>query len=102
MQTSDLRRIVQEDGIRWTLHATDEAAAEAIAQEDAAAALQTLEIIEDYPTAHYGAASLVLVQSAAGPLHMVLGHAVRPVAVVTIYRPNLRPEEWTSDFRHRI
>ena len=61
-----------------------------------------LEVIEDYPRDLRGAGSLVLTTLPDGrPLHVVLAHAENRLRVVTAYRPDERPWEWSEDFRFR-
>jgi len=49
-----------------------------------------------------GESHLVCGWTLAGrPLHVVFGIGRRPVKVVTVYRPDLHPEQWQGDFRTR-
>lgn len=70
-----------------------------ISREEVVEAVLSGEIIEDYPTHHYGPLCLILGWTAAGrPLHVVASVAIRP-RIVTVYEPNL--ERWESDWKTR-
>jgi hypothetical protein len=103
MDSAALRAVFRSQRVIWTLHAVLEAAADAMGQDEAEAAVaKDGEVIEDYPGDVRGASCLVLAHLADGrPLHMVIGYAREPFRIITVYRPDLRPELWSPDFRTR-
>lgn len=73
---------------------------------------RAVEVIEDYPSDPRGASCLILSFVGNRPIHSViafpspraaaqLGHSAVAV-LITVYRPDQRPTEWSSDFKQRL
>jgi hypothetical protein len=65
------------------------------------------QMIEYYPSTGRGPSCLILSWiSPQEPVHTVIAYpayGITSVAImVTVYRPNLRPQEWSSDFCTRM
>jgi len=100
----------------WTVesfHAAREAIADHLKIDDIWASIcsPTAEIIEDYPTDPRGASCLILSFVGAQPIHTVVAHPAKRRAtqlgvamlaiLITVYRPDDRPLEWSGDYRTR-
>lgn len=98
-----LLRLLRAQAPVWTAHARREADAEFLLPNDVTYALEHgITIVEDYPNSPRGAACLVLAHLEDGrPVHVVMGYSVKPPCIVTVYRPDLQPHRWSSDFRSR-
>ena len=60
------------------------------------------EVIEDYPNDPKGASCLILAWVGLdSPIHACIGYAGSQPLIITVYRPNLKPEAWSEDFRTR-
>lgn len=106
----DVRR-----GVRLvSTHALSEAIADGLRPADVWAGIagSTAEVIEDYPHDPRGASCLILCFVQGRPVHSVVAYPSKRLAaqrqlsslpfMVTVYRPDLRPHEWSSDFRTRV
>ncbi|HUY75447.1 MAG TPA: DUF4258 domain-containing protein [Ktedonobacterales bacterium] len=95
-------------------HALNEAIADQLDPFDIWDSLlnQTTEAIEDYPNDPRGASCLLLSFVGSSPIHSViafpspraaaqLGHSAVAV-LITVYRPDQRPTEWSPDFKRRL
>ena len=114
----DLNALKQAIGTGRTVvtgHAFIEMLADGIADEQEiwSSILATGELLEDYPTASRGACCLLLCSLPDGrPLHTVVAYpsprvaaqlAVAAAAVlITVYRPDQHPHEWSADYRTRL
>ena len=101
--TGELRALLSQRVLEWSAHAVVRAAERNLDHALVSTALSGgLEVIEDYPRDLRGAGSLVLTTLPDGrPLHVVLAHSESRLRVVTAYRPDERPWEWSEDFRFR-
>jgi|GEM_PF-598328 len=101
--TGELRALLAQRVLDWSAHAVVRAAERNLDHAMVSASLSGgLEVIEDYPRDLRGAGSLVLTTLPDGrPLHVVLAHSENRLRVVTAYRPDERPWEWSEDFRFR-
>lgn len=71
-----------------------------IAQADVIQAIQSGEIIEQYPDDYPYPSCLLLGLTAAGkPLHAVCGQGEGEAWMITAYHPN--PNEWEADLKTR-
>lgn len=88
-------------GLRWTRHATDEAANDGLlAEEVEEAPAVEARIIEANPQDARGASTLVLAHLSDGTaVHALIGHGQQPWAVITVYIPD--PARWNSDYTER-
>jgi hypothetical protein len=84
---------------RYTIHGAQQRIARGIQRQEIEEAIAAGEIIEDYPTHHYGPACLILGQTNRGKaLHLLC--SVQPmVDLVTVYEPD--PHEWERDLKTR-
>ena len=88
------------EAFEFSLHATDQTILRGISVNEIREAIQTGEIIEDYPDDKYGPSCLILGFTDAGrPLHIQCSYPRRPlIKIVTVYEPD--PTEWIN-YRER-
>ncbi len=101
---NSIRESVGKGDIVYSLHAIEEMSEEGIAFEEIHSAVLAREsaIIESRTDDPRGESHLIFGLTLKGhPLHVVFGIAQRPIKIVTVYRPDLHPERWESDFRSR-
>ena len=93
-----IRRCVRERKIHWTYHVNMRLAGRYLSRDEILNAVDTYEIIEQYPEDKYLPSYLVL---AATSFHVQFAADVSGdnVRVVTAYRPDLN--EWESDLKTR-
>ena len=83
----------------YAVHGDEKRDEREISREEVVEAILSGEIIEDYPTHHYGPLCLILGWTAAvRPLHVLASVAIRP-RIVTVYEPD--PERWERDLKTR-
>jgi len=84
----------------YSLHALDQSIRKGIAGEEIEEAVESGEVIEDYPDDKYGPSCLVFGRTREGrPLHIQCTHPKRRrVKIITVYEPE--PEHWI-EFRKR-
>jgi len=95
---------VRKRELLFTIHALEEMSEDDISFQEVFEAVQSTdaEVMESRLEDPRGESHLVLGRTGHGrPLHMVFGLAHQRVKLVTTYRPDLRPERWTADFRKR-
>jgi hypothetical protein len=109
-----LQDAIRQDQLFASGHAAREALADGINVDAVWASLaQTaIEVIEDYPNEPRGPCCLLLCFVQGRPIHTVISYPSKRYAaqrqvnslafMVTIYRPDLRPHEWTPDYRVRL
>jgi hypothetical protein len=85
-------------------HTQDEMRHERFTSADIFEALtaSVAEIIEDYPHDPRGASCLILSRTEGRPIHLIVTTPPRPLFIITVYDPSLRPERWSPDFRRRL
>jgi hypothetical protein len=89
------------DAIRWTEHAMLRLIKRGISRNDVKHALESGEIIEQYPDDYPYPSSLVLgVSDSDERFHIVCGYGENELWIITAYHPDLG--EWTDDFRKRV
>ena len=92
-----------EHKVKWSRHALNELALEPMSVSDVETALQSAEVIEDYPHLHrYLPDCLALAFiSSDEPIHCVvaINEAYDYILIVTVYRPT--EQEWEDDWRTR-
>ena len=96
----DIRAKFVRDEFEFSRHAVDQSILRDIRVVEVREAVQSGEIIEDYPDDKYGPSCLIfgLTQSKR-PVHVQCSYPSRPVLmVITLYEPNLA--KWI-DFRIR-
>lgn len=97
--TATIAQATAQGQYRYTIHGAQQRIERGIRRREIEEADADGEIIEDYPTHHYGPAFLVFGKTAAGrPLHILF--VLEPVlAIVTLYEPD--PDEWEEDLKTR-
>jgi len=98
-----IRQCAEAGRVKWSTHATGEAAAEDLDQDQIIQALAAGEIIEDYPWQHRQLPDcLVLGWLPDGlPVHACVGvdESNGRIFIITVYRPT--EEKWENDWRTR-
>ncbi|MFQ5857511.1 MAG: DUF4258 domain-containing protein [Anaerolineae bacterium] len=98
-----IRRKATERKVKWSRHALNELASEPMSVGDVETALQSAEVIADYPHLHrYLPDCLVLAfVSPDEPIHCVvaINEPHDYILIVTVYRPTT--QEWEDDWRTR-
>lgn len=113
MDLDAIQQHIRGNAILTTAHALLEAIAENIELDDvwASIASPSAELVEDYPSDPRGPSCLILSSIGGRSVHSVVAYpAIRlaatmakpsMVVLVTVYRPDNRPNEWSSDYRQR-
>jgi hypothetical protein len=109
-----LRQAIQQEYTLLTRHARDELIADVLEEEQVWTSIldTTAEIIEDYPADPRGPSCLILSFVQEQPVHTVVAYPSRRfatqrqlpalVVLITAYRPDRRPAEWSADYRTRL
>ena len=86
-----------------TIHAERERQADKITTGELEAALQSCDLIEDYPEDARGHSCLALGFAGTRPVHTVctIKDDPRELVLITVYDPSLRPGKWDVGFRRR-
>ena len=101
IEIHDLRMLCNDDAVRWTDHILKRLMQRGITQDDVLQAIQTGEIIDQYPDDYPFPSCLILGLSVAGKsLHVVCGLGLDEVYMITAYYPN--PGEWDIEFRKKV
>ncbi|HEY7832680.1 MAG TPA: DUF4258 domain-containing protein [Ktedonobacterales bacterium] len=97
-----------------TAHAANEAVADHLFLDAIWASVidQSAGVVEDYPNDPRGPSCLILSAINSRPIHTVVAYPAKRLAaqrqipavavLITVYRPELRASEWSSDFRTRL
>lgn len=97
---ADLQSLCNSGFIRWTVHAMQRLIQRNISQDEVIEAIQSGEIVEQYPNDYPYPSCLVLGITIAGKhLHVVCGRGVKEVWMISAYTPN--PAEWETDLKTR-
>lgn len=101
MNLQELRETVSEGRIEWKKHVLQRLAERNILQEEVIKALQSGEVIEDYPDDKPYPSSLFLASAHNVPLHVVASfdEGNKLAYIITAYRPSAQSFE--SDYRTR-
>jgi hypothetical protein len=115
MDLSALKQTIAQGAVEVTQHAYEALLADGVTAQQTiwASLLTSAELVEDYPNASRGACCLLLSFLPDGrPLHSVVAFpaprvarrltAPAAVVLITVYRPDLRPREWSADYRTRL
>ena len=91
---------ISADEFEFTRHATDQSILRQITVQDLRDAIQSGEIIEDYPDDKYAPRCLILGFTKSGrPLHIQCSHPSRSIIkIITLYQPD--PALWI-DYKMR-
>ncbi len=95
-----IRQAFRETRYEYSLHAVDQSILRHIFRTEVEEAIETGEIIENYPEDKYGPSCLVYGTTIQGrPLHIQCSYPSRPkIKIITVYQPD--PKEWI-DYRKR-
>lgn len=97
---SDLQNLCKSGSVRWTVHMLQRLIQRNLSQDEVIEAIQSGEIIEQYPNDYPHPSCLVLGITIAGKyLHVVCGRGVEEVWMISAYSPN--PVEWETDLKTR-
>ena len=96
-----IKGCVGERKILWTYHVNMRLRGRYISREEIFDAIESFEIIEEYPKDKYLPSYLIYAESKGSPIHLLVAVDVVNVSIriVTAYRP--RSEEWGKDYRRR-
>ncbi len=96
-----IRQAFKDAGYEYSLHAVDQSILRHILRKEIEEAIESGEIIEDYPKDKYGPSCLIYgttIQSR--PLHIQCSYSSRPkIKIITVYQPD--PEEWIGYRKRR-
>ena len=97
----DLRKLCNDDAVRWTDHILKRLMQRGITQDDVLQAIRTGEIIEQYPDDYPFPSCLILGLSVLKKsLHVVCGLGLGEIYMITAYYPNLT--EWDDKLRKKV
>lgn len=100
MDTVDLQKLCGDRAIRWTAHVLKRLLQRNISQADVIQAIQSGEIIEDYPDDYPFPSCLLLGTDVNGDaLHVCCGLGHGEIWMITAYHPNF--DEWEADLKTR-
>lgn len=94
-----IKTAVVKGKYRYTIHGAKQRIARRLKREEIEDALESGEIIEDYPDHHYGPACLLLGKTAQGKKIHILCSLQEIMGIITVYEPNLI--EWEEDLKTR-
>ena len=94
------KAILEEKRYEFSIHAVDQSILRKITRQQMHEAIETGEIIEDYPEDKYGPSCLILGWTKKRrPLHIQCSYPTRAkIKIITLYDPD--PKEWI-DFKIR-
>lgn len=92
----EIKRKFIKDAFELSKHATDQSILHEISVREIREAIDSGEIIEDYPLDKYGPSCLIFGLTSRGrPIHVQCTHPSIPVIkVITLYEPD--PEKWIA------
>lgn len=95
-----LQKLCGAGSIRWTTHVLKRLMQRGIRQADVIQAINSGEIIEQYPDDYPHPSCLLLGTTATGDtLHVVCGLSKDEAWMITAYYPD--PDEWETDWKTR-
>lgn len=96
----ELRKLCNNDTIRMTNHVFDRMRERNITFTEIKQAIQTGEIIEQYPDDYPFPSCLILAVNVNGKtLHVVVGYAYTEIWIITVYEPD--SAKWHDDMKTR-
>jgi len=114
MNLQSLRAAIAGGYTGESVHAAIEAAADLLLVGEIWQSISAAdsEAIEDYPNDPRGPSCLLLSFVQGQPIHSVIAHPASRYAanrglpqaalLITVYRPDQRPHEWSGDYRVRL
>jgi hypothetical protein len=96
----DIQAKFRRDEFEFSKHAVDQSILRDVSVAEIREAIDSGEIIEDYPEDKYGPSCLIFGMSfSQRPLHIQCSYPSRPlIKIITVYEPS--PAEWI-DYRER-
>ena len=96
-----IKACVRDGRILWTYHVNMRLEGRYIAREQILSAVDTFEVIEDYPDDKYLPSCLVWARAGDDVIHIhvALDRESDYVRIITAYRP--APDKWLGDFKRR-
>jgi len=96
-----IKRCLAEGKVLWTYHVNMRLRGRYISREQILDAIDSFEIIEEYPKDKYLPSYLIYAESGGSPIHLLVAVDVPNVniRIVTAYHPS--SEEWEKDYRRR-
>jgi len=99
MILQEVRKAVRR-GLIFSRHAKFEMATEGILIDDVKEALETAELVEDYPEDPRGHSCLLLgLTKRKRPIHVVCSPRAEGLIIITVYEPSLY--EWETNYKMR-
>jgi len=97
-----IKRCLRERKLRWSYHIDQRLPGRDLTREDILSAVDSLEIIEEYPEDKYLPSYLLLGAVRQQPLHLLAAADVAGdiIRIVTAYKPD--PREWDGSYRRRL
>jgi len=96
---NQLRKIVENEEHRFTLHALERMIERNIQPIEIKEAILNGEILEIYPEDKYSPSCLIIGKCSNKILHIQC--SFNPVWIITAYDPTLSPEKWDKHFKKR-
>ena len=94
-----IKKSIAAGEYRYTIHGARQRIARRIRRKEIEEAIDSSEVIEDYPKHHYSPACLLLGKTEKGKALHILCSLQEVVDIITVYEPNL--EEWEEDLKTR-
>ena len=96
-----IQSCIREGRIIWTYHANVRLLKRSISRQDIIGAVESYEILEDYPQDKYLPSCLVYLKNEGRVFHFVCALDVteKKLWIVTAYQPD--PQEWDIDCKKR-
>lgn len=97
----EIKQAFKDNRYEYSLHAVDQSILRYISRKEILEAIESDEIIEDYPDDKYGSSCLIYGKTVLErPLHIHCSYPSRPkIKIITVYEPD--PEEWENYIKRR-
>ena len=96
-----IRQKIATDQFELSRHAVDQSILRKIQIQEIKEAIETGQIIEDYPNDKYGPSCLINgITQTNRPIHIQCTYPSRPlIKIITLYQPD--PNQWKNNFTQR-
>ena len=94
-----IKKAVKSRQYQYTLHGAKQRIARRLRKQEILEAIESSEVIEDYPDHHYGSACLLLGKTKNNKALHILVSLQEIVDIITVYEPDL--VEWKKDLKTR-
>lgn len=93
---ANIQRAFKIGRYEYSRHAVEQSVHRHITDDEICEAIESGEVIEDYPDGKYGPSCLILGRTLSGrPIHIQCTYPERPrVKIITVYEP--KPDEWIA------